>query len=363
MPRGNLNSEEDGVLPGQDSFLDIIANMVGIIIILVMVVGVRASHHVTSGNAQHRIGSLNGVSLVPNQSADKVAALRADVKQASKQIMVSRAEIETIAGRIESMFHEAELQDQQRIRLNMHRALVEEDMQKRRAQLSSTQQREYDVQRQIGESQIHLDELAREHLALASAPPIVEKVETVTTPLARQVQGEEIHLRLKGGLVSVVPVQSLVNQVYPRLDQLRRTLHERGHVLETFGPIEGYRLRLTFARTIASQSFATPAHFQPTGSNPRRSQVEQNFKFLPVSEHLGQNVEQALLPGAPLQKLLAAHRREATPVTLWIYTDSFAEFRTLKRALWEMNFPVAVRPMAMGDQITASPNGTRSSAQ
>jgi hypothetical protein len=208
-----------------------------------------------------------------------------------------------------------------------------------------------------------LDELTREQLALASAPPVVENLETVSTPLAKQVHGEEIHLRLKGGLVSVVPVQSLVNEVYPRLNQLRRVLHERGQAIETFGPLDGYRLRLKFTRTAAPPSFTMPAHFQPAGSNLRRSQVEQNFKFLPVSDHLGQHVEQALLPGAPLQKLLAAHRRDATPVTVWIYTDSFAEFRILKRALWEMDFPVAVRPMAMGDQITASPNGTHSAAQ
>jgi hypothetical protein len=261
------------------------------------------------------------------------------------------------------MSREAELQDQERIKLSMHRALVEDDLQKRRAALSDTEQHQFDVQRQLTESQISLDELTREQLALASAPPVVEKVETVSTPLARQVRGEELHLRLKGGLVSIVPIQSLMNEVYPRVDRLRRTLQERGHVVETFGPIHGYRLRLTLARSIAPPSFAASGHLQPPGSYARKNQVAQNFKFLPVADELGQNVEQALMPGATLQELLAAHQREATPVTVWVYTDSFDEFRILKRVLWEMHFPVAVRPMAMGDQIGASPHGTRSAAQ
>ena len=134
-------------------------------------------------------------------------------------------------------------------------------------------------------------------------------------------------------------------------------------MVETFGPIGGYRLRLTLSRSTTSQSFTTPVHLQSPGVDPRKNQIEQYFKFLPVTDKLGQNVEQALMPGTTLHKLLAAHRHEATPVTIWVYTDSFDEFRILKRSLWEMHFPVAVRPMAMGDQIGASPHGTRSAAQ
>ncbi len=362
MSRSIPNLEENDGLPGQDSFLDIIANIVGILIILVMVVGVRASH---STLARHDASSAQGAERPenPRQPHAQVASLRAEVKQVTRQITASRGEINTMAGRITSMSQEAQLQDRERIKLSMQRTLIEEDLQKRRARLSETEQFQFDVQRQLTESQIRLDELTREQLALASAPPAVEEIETVTTPLARQVRGEELHLRLKNGLVSIVPIQSLMNEVYPRVENLRRTLQQQGHVVETFGPIHGYRLRLTLSRSSAPRSFAAPVHLQTPGSYLRKNQIEQNFKFLPVSDKLGQNVEQALMPGATLQELLAAHQREATPVTIWVYTDSFDEFRILKRTLWEMHFPVAVRPMAMGDQIGASPHGTRSAAQ
>ena len=36
-------------MPGQDSFLDVITNIVGILILLVLVVGLRTSHNVRSG--------------------------------------------------------------------------------------------------------------------------------------------------------------------------------------------------------------------------------------------------------------------------------------------------------------------------
>jgi hypothetical protein len=366
MPRSDPNPNENDGLPGQDSFLDIIANIVGILIILVMVVGVRASHcavtlHETS--SARVAGSPEKPSQSGSHGADRIPLLREEVEQTTRKLLVSRSEIKTMASRITSMSREVERQDQQRMKLNMHRALVEEDLRKRRDQLSGTEQKEFDVQRKIRESQIRLDELTREQLSLAAAPPMVEEVETVSTPLARQVNGEEIHLRLKGGLVSIVPIQSLMDEIYPRVDQLRRTLQERGNVVETFGPIDGYRLRLTLSRSVTPPSFAAPVHLQSPGSHPRSNQIEQYFKFLPVSDSLGQNVEQALLPGAALKKLLEAHRQNATPMTIWVYTDSFDAFRILKRTLWEMNFPVAVRPMAMGDQIGASPHGTRSAAQ
>lgn len=366
MRRDNRPQEDDDGLPGQDSFLDIIANIVGILIILVMVVGVRASHNA--------LALENTADAKPNEAiahdtpqqggqeslsdAERVATLRTDLEQTAKQIQKTQSEVEEMAGRVVNLSQEAQLQDLQRQKLIMHRSVIEEDLQRRREQLSAKQQQEYDVQRQIVQSQIELDELTREQLTLELAPADVEEVETVSTPLAKTVTGKEIHLRLKGGLVSIVPVEQLMEEVYPRVSALRSALLSRGEVMETFGPIDGYRLRLTLAKRAVAMPLGSPGHLQTP-----RFEVEQLLKFLPTSDDIGQNVEQALLPSSKLQKHLQANRREATPVTIWVYTDSFNEFRTLKRVLWEMGFPVAVRPMRPGAQIGASPRGTKSAAQ
>ncbi len=359
MRRDNSMRDDDG-LPGQDSFLDIIANIVGILIILVMVVGVRASHSVSElGSAiqNSASASLRQVDFQEQAEAKDAAELRAKVEESAKQILKTHNEIEGMAQRVANLAIEANRQDQERLQLNMHRAVVEEDLQRRRGQLDDEKRQEFDVQRQIVQSQIELEQLTREQLALASAPAVVEEVESVATPMAKTVSGKEIHLRLIGGRVSIVPVERLMDEVYGRVDVIRSTLQGQSQVSETFGPIDGYRLRLRL-RKQASRSLAAGIPGQA-----QQVHVDQEITFLPVSDDIGQTVEQALLPSSELQAHLKAHRREATPVTIWVYTDSFDEFRTLKRALWEMDFPIAVRPMSLGDHIGASPNGTKSAAQ
>ena len=43
MKRAEIEADQ---MPGQDSFLDVITNIVGILILLVLVVGLRTSHSV-----------------------------------------------------------------------------------------------------------------------------------------------------------------------------------------------------------------------------------------------------------------------------------------------------------------------------
>ena len=46
MKRAEVEADQ---MPGQDSFLDVITNIVGILILLVLVVGLRTSHSVRGG--------------------------------------------------------------------------------------------------------------------------------------------------------------------------------------------------------------------------------------------------------------------------------------------------------------------------
>lgn len=158
--------------------------------------------------------------------------------------------------------------------------------------------------------------------------------------------------------MSIIPVETLMAEITRRVNVLRSTLQQRGEVIETVGPIDGYRLRLTLAKRVLSSGHGAPMLLESTSVR-----IDQHFKFLPISDQLGQQVDQALMPGSKLQRLLKAHQRDATPVTIWVYTDSFDAFRPLKRALWEDGFPVAIRPMEPDEQIGASPHGTRSAAQ
>jgi hypothetical protein len=87
------------------------------------------------------------------------------------------------------------------------------------------------------------------------------------------------------------------------------------------------------------------------------------WDLLPVSGNLGEPVEQAILPTSILMQTLRNRSPDNTTVTVWTYPDSFGDYRTLKKALFERGFATAARPLPSGVLIGGSPHGSKSVAQ
>ena len=338
--------EEDN----QDSFLDVVANVVGILIILVMLVGVRASYE--------EMAAPDAPPSPPTVDGPDLQRLREQLATATEQAIASQRSLDETATRVVALAHEAARHDQRRVELAMHRSVIEQDLERRRSQLDTARQRDFDVQRQLVESQLELDELTQEQLNLAGAPGEVEQIECIPTPLAKVVEGSAIHLRLERGLVSIVPLEELLAEVTYQVEDIRRRLRNQPRVVTTLGPLDGYRLKFTVATRTPTASIGGPRVGQL-----QRTVHDQFAEVIPISDTLGQSVEQALMKGSALYEHLQSHRRGRTPVVVWLYTDSFDEFRPLKRALWEMGFSLATRPMRPGTHIGASPHGTKAAAQ
>jgi hypothetical protein len=341
----------------QDSFLDVVANVVGVLIILVMLVGAQASRTLLAGNAETKSegDALPQADSTAECSTEDLEKLQQELTRATQEAISAQRGVTELANQITRIDLEAEASDRQRIELAMHRQVIKEDIERRRNQLDTERQQEFDVQRQLLESQIKLDQLTQEHLALASTADEVETVECVPTPLAKEMDVPSIHLRLRKGLVSIVPVEKLQQEFQTHAEGIRRRLQSSSEVVETFGPIDGYREKMVFIKRGPVGG--------PIAGQRRENILETYIQFLPVSEDIGQNVEQALLPGSALYEYLEDQRRESPPVDVWLYTDSFDECRTLKRALWERGYAVAIRPLRPGDTIGASPYGSKSAAQ
>jgi hypothetical protein len=335
-----------------NSFLDVVANVVGVLIILVMLVGMQASRSLFLADSAQSTADTAG------QSPEDLEKMKNQLDEATRQAKAAEGSVTELAVRVARVSHEADAHDRQRVELAMHRALIEEDLQSRRELLDAGSQREFDVQRELLESRIKLDELANEQLSLTSSAPVSEEIECVPTPLAKEVDVPSIHLRLRGGLVSIVPVEQLREEFEFHSEEIRRRLQSNSKVVETFGPINGYRAKFTFVRRGAAGS--SRGHI---AGQVRENVLETYIEFLPTSDDIGQSVERALMPGSALHKYLQSQRKESPPVDVWLYTDSFDEFRLLKRALWEMGFPLATRPMRLHDTIGASPYGSKSAIQ
>jgi hypothetical protein len=87
------------------------------------------------------------------------------------------------------------------------------------------------------------------------------------------------------------------------------------------------------------------------------------FKLLPVSPQMGETAEEAFAPASQFRSELAGVDPRETAITMWVYPDSFALFRELKRELFKVGFQVAGRPLPEGELIGGSPQGSRSVAQ
>jgi hypothetical protein len=123
------------------------------------------------------------------------------------------------------------------------------------------------------------------------------------------------------------------------------------------GPIGGFRISYTIRRHDVSMRT-----YEETGMGGSVVRLEK-FSLLPVSSQLGETFDEALRPGSELREALARSRPGRTTVTAWVYPNGFEEFRRLRKAMYELGFEMAGRPMPEGEPIGGSPNGSRSAAQ
>jgi hypothetical protein len=345
--------EDDDSMPGQDSFVDVICNMVGILITLVVVVGIRVSQVVIEPPTE-----VTPVVAQTTVSPERIAELKSELTDAIRARRAAEDEIETAILQARDMRANAELVEIRREQLTLVRAQVEQSIAERRAELDADAQKQFDAQRQIAEAQIKLHALTQEQVSLVSMPENVEEIETVPTPLAKTVTGDEIHVRLKQSQLAVIPVDALLGEVEARGGSyLRGGLAQRNEASDTYGPIDGFRLRLSVQRYEEE-----PPAGMPQGS-PKRTAVVLQGVFLPTADDVGIPVDQALLPTSAFSSALRSRRSAVGAVTVWVYPDSYGELRTLKKAMWEAGVPLAVRPLAKGQPIIFSTLGSKSAAQ
>jgi hypothetical protein len=342
---------EDDSMPGQDSFIDVICNMVGILITLVVVVGMRVSQMVIEPATEVTPVAVHSTPVNTDELKEKLDdALRRRNEAAD--------EIETAMMQATDMRLNAELVAARREQLVMVQAQVEKLIAERRAALSADAQKQFDAQREISESQVRLDQLMKEQISLLSTPADVEEIETVPTPLAKTVSGDEIHVRIRQGQLAVIPVDALLNEVEARGGSyLRGGLQQRNEATDTYGPIDGFRLRLSVQR------FSEPGAATTGSTAPRRAAIVISGVFLPTADDVGVPLEQALLPNSQFSRALRARRSAVGAVTAWVYPDSYAELRALKKAMWEADVPLAVRPLSDNQPIIFSTLGSKSAAQ
>jgi hypothetical protein len=321
-----MDSENSSV--GTDSFLDVITNFVGILIILVMVVGDRAKH-----------APLPEVAPPVDKQLEAAAAENTAIER----------EVHEIAAQMEVVTAEMAARTFERDQLQTLVAAVEHDIREKRLALDERSRRQFDAQSELAEAEAELTRLKKElHEAGDTDAPQTITVESYPTPIGKTVDGKEAHFQLLGGRLAFVPFEALIDRLGVTVREKFSRMDASPEIIDTLGPIGGFRMRYLVER------FDTPQ-----GSYLRVGRIE----LLPTSGQLGETLEQALAQGSQLREKLRMMAPGQYTITVWTYPDSFEEFRQLKKELYEMGYAVAGRPLPDGMPIGASPHGSKSSAQ
>jgi hypothetical protein len=322
-----------------DSFLDVVANVVGIILRLILVawVGARSYKAVVP-------------SAPPALTKEEIAELPDPKDPLAPELERQRREL------AEAQSHLLEqLKEWQKLRQDS--TLTAEELARVTAQVQ-----EVDSQRQSIESKTQQDAQAVRNAALSleeireRSKRIVVEIEALRkappskqtlryrTPVSHPLQSEELLFECKSGRISFIDYGKFsaeIENVFRDGDKLRGTNQYSG-VTEPVGP---FRMHYT----IEVDRYA--------------SKVSWSWEIEPVTFVRGETVEQALAPGSEFRRVIDSIEPASTAVTLCVYPDSFPLYRKLRDYMHERDIVVAGRPLPEGASIAASRNGTASRGQ
>lgn len=340
MPRP-IRQEAEPV--NADSFLDIVASVVCIMLIMVLMVGMRIRNTPVDP------------ALTP-EAAQAGAALETVVAQERSL----RAEVTKTVHEIQGLEQETTARSLQRDVLATGVAALEHELGTRRSQMDAQTQAGFDAARNLSEARRRLDELRERRTRVQTARPEPIVVENYPTPIGRAVDDEEIHFHLRQGRVAHVPVEKLVRLARDDARRKADKLIDRDDLpefTEAVGPEGGFRFRYTVQRYDSVEE-------QPGGGAVRHIGLKiTEWTVIPVAGQMGETVEEALMPTSAFHRALSERKSEKATITIWVYADSFDDFRRLRKELHQLGLGVAARPLPDGVMIAGSPKGSKSEAE
>jgi hypothetical protein len=323
-----------------DSFLDIVASVVSIMIVMVLMVGLRIKNTpvdlAAAGLETKADGQLTADLALEGSLRRDVLQAAAEVRQVQQAVAVRGRQRDAIALAVSLLERKAEAPGQS----------PPADTPQDRA-----------LRNDLSAARLELDETNRQRIAVETAPADVVQVANYPTPLSRTVDGPELQFQLRGGRLAAIPLDRLLEKLRSGMKYQMYKLEDRTEFTETVGPEGGFCLRYTMMR----KNF-TPEEVREHHSTGFYGRLKR-YTLVPVSENLGEPVEDALKENSQLRRVLAEHAGEHPTITIWTYPEGFAAFRRLKEELHRLGFATAGRPLPPDTPIGASLEGTKSAAE
>ncbi len=333
---------KSNITTGQDAFLDIVANLVGILIILIVIVGAHA------GAAARGVVSVDQ-DLESNIHQAVLQTQRQEL--ALKKLEIDNEQLEELIDHEKAYARQlTEVRHQRLIELETVRQLVEkqtEDLDRKDRDALAAKAVQQNLQRKLAEAKATLAAL---NSADASSMPNTktETIDHYPNPIARTVFSQEIHFRLSKGKLVWVPLDELVETMkhHWRLIAENKSFMK---TKQTVGPVGNFRLQYDL---------------DSRGQGASRRVQFRKFILIPVDQDAGEPVDWALQSRqSQWATRLGMYPPETTTVSVWAYPDSYQEHSQIKKWLHTHGYQMASWPMERGRLISGSPDGFKTSAQ
>lgn len=323
-----------------DSFLDVVANVVGIILRLILVAWVGArSYKAVAPSVPSAALTREEIAELPDPKdplAPELERQRRELAQAQTNLLEQLKEWQKLRqdstltaeelARLTAQFQEVDTE-----RKNVESKTQQDIKTARNAALSLEEIRERS-KRVVAEIE-----------ALRKAPASKQTLR-YRTPVSHPLQSEELLFECRYGRISFIDYGKFKAEIDNALidgEKLRGT-GRFSSVTETAGPF-----RMHYAVELDSYT-----------QKPALS-----WEIEPVAFVRGEALEQALAPGSEFRRVIDSIEPGSTAVTLCVYPDSFPLYRKLRDYMHERDIVVAGRALPEGASIAANRHGTTSRGQ
>lgn len=379
---------------GSDSFLDVVCNIVGILIILIVVVGVRlqrqplpadpklaeqiaaaaaAAEALTAKqNAAVQTAGQNQLSLQNNltsletderQLQQELQNITADSQAAQQETAGVRAKLtaqqtqrDTQGRREQKLAAERNATAARIASLQNSLKLSEQKHSELEAALRRTLDTEKQTQQKNRTVAVETLQLTEQLTVAQQQTQPADRLNHRLSPVTKPVESDDVHFRVDGGKVSIIPLQDLLDRLKDQVLARRSTIMRFNQFEGVVGPVGGYSMKYTVEKEGGSA-------LESLQTGDLRVRVSVSKWQLQAEESLLQeSVADALRPGSRFRQQLETCPPDSV-VTIWVYENSFEQFAAIRELAHGLRLRVAARPLPDGTPIVGSPNGSRSSAQ
>jgi hypothetical protein len=340
-----------------DSFLDIVANVVGVIIRLILVVWVGARSYSSIQVAVTTPAPVKEVAgeekLPPDPVEQDMARHRLELARAKEKLLDQLRRLEEtdkIHSRTESELATLKARD----------ASLEIEARNLDALKGDKENEAKTVALTSAELTQRSQKLAEEIRKLEELPP-PKKTLRYQTPISRPVQSEELLFECNQGRITFVDIAGLLKPVQETMQEKGQLLKDRWQIEDVTETVGAFRLRYSIERE--RELLDAVAGDAPPASNGSFRYGISAWQIEPIAMTRGETVAEALNENSEFRQIVDGIDPRQTTVTIWLYPDSFEVFRKLRDYLYQREIIVAGRPLPVGMPIASSRRGSVSRGQ